>query len=433
MAQAPKQLFYGWWVVLVAAVSLLLGPIPISVFSFAVFLKPLSLEFHSSRGAVSLAFTLHATTTALTLPFAGRLIDRFGPRRMILVSSLLAGLVFLSANLCSGKIWQLYLFYAACGVASCGVAPVSYCDVISHWFDRRRGIALGFIMAGMGAGAVVMPSAVHSVITKFGWRAAFGCSGAVILLISLPLLWLFLKEKPEQMGLEPDGGGDGFARSSPPDSDSGMSFGEAARTPTLWLLLCAFILVSSSVSGCTAHIVAILADYGVSARTAAFATSIFGCGLLVGRAGSGYLMDRFFAPHFAAVIFGCAAAGMGLLRIADAQSVAFAAAFAVGLGLGAEIDIMAFLTSRYFGLRSFGAITGFLFAAFGLASGSGAYLMGAGFDRTGSYALPLTVFSIATLAGAALMMRLGPYRYRKSLPDHQQSELQVIEPESQVS
>jgi predicted MFS family arabinose efflux permease len=367
------------------------------------------------------------------VPFAGRLIDRFGPRRVILLSSLLAGLAFLSANLCPGKIWQLYLFYAACGVASCGVAPVSYCNVISHWFDRHRGTALGLIMAGMGTGAVVMPAATHSVLARFGWRAAFGCSGAVILLVVLPILALFLKEKPEQMGLEPDGGSDGFAPSKTPDSDSGMSFGEAVRTPTLWLLLCAFVLVTCSVSGCTAHIAAILADHGLSARIAAFATSIFGGGLLVGRAGSGFLLDRFFAPRLAAIIFAFAAVGMGLLRIADAQGAAFAAAFAVGLGLGAEIDIMAFLASRYFGLRSFGAISGFLFSGFGLAGGSGAYLMGAGFDRTGSYALPLTLFSIATLAGAALIMRLGPYRYRSSFPGHQRPELQVIEPESQVS
>jgi MFS family permease len=430
MTQARNRVFYGWWVVLVAAFSLFLGPIPISVFSFAVFLKPLTQELHASRGAVSLAFTLHALMAALTLPFAGRLIDRFGTRRVILVSSLMAGLVFLSANLCSGKLWQVCLFYAASGIASCGVAPVSYCGVISHWFDRRRGLAIGFIMAGMGAGAVVMPSAAHFVISTFGWRMAFGFSGAAILLINLPLLARFLKEKPEQMGLAPDGGSSALARMKTRDSDSGMSFGEALRTPTLWLLLCALVLVSGSVSGCTAHIAAILADQGVSARTAAFATSVFGCGLLVGRTGSGYLMDRFFAPRVAAVIFGCAATGMGLLRVAGAQGAAFAGAFVIGLGLGAEIDVMAYLTSRYFGLRSFGSINGFIFAGFGLAAGSGAYLMGAGFDATGSYALPLTLFSIATLAGAALMMRLGPYRYQKSLSNGQRPELQVIESES---
>jgi MFS family permease len=423
MTQAREQLFYGWWVVLVAAVGLFLGPIPISVFSFAVFLKPLIHEFHSTRGAVSLAFTVFGTMTALTLPFAGRIIDRYGPRRVILVSSFLASMVFLSANLCSGKIWQLYLFYAACSIASCGVAPVSYCNVISHWFDRRRGMALGFIMAGLGSGAVVIPSAAHSVVAKYGWRAAFGCSGAVMLLISLPVLALFLKEKPEPMGPEPDGGGYGLARSNAPDTDSGMRLGEAVRTPTFWLLFCAFVLVSSSASGCSVHIAAILADHGVSVRAAAFATSILGGGLLVGRAGSGYLLDKFFAPRIAAVLFGLAAAGIGLLRIAEGEGLAFAAVFAVGLGLGAEVDIMAFLTSRYFGLRSFGTINGFLFAGFGLASGSGAYLMGIGFDRTGSYALPLTLFAIAALIGAVLMTRLGPYRYRKSLPDDHGSEL----------
>lgn len=432
MNQAHNRVFYGWWVVLVAAFSLFLGPIPISVFSFAVFLKPLVQEFHSSRGAVSLAYSLHAMMTALTLQFVGRLIDRIGPRRVILMSSFMVGLVFLSANLCSGKLWQLYLFYAAGGVAACGVAPVSYCDVISHWFDRCRGMALGVIMAGLGTGAVVVPAVAHFVIAKFGWRAVFGFSGVVILLVSMPVLALFLKEKPEQMGLVPDGGPVLFARSNTRDFDSGLSFGEAVRTPTLWLLLCAFVLVSGSVAGCSAHIAAILADHGVSARAAAFATSVFGGGLLLGRVGSGYLMDRFFGPRVAAAIFGCAAAGMGLLRIAGAQGAAFAAAFLIGLGLGAEIDVMAYLTSRYFGLRSFGAITSFLFAGFGLAAGSGAYLMGAGFDATGSYALPLTLFCIATLTCAALMMRLGPYRYQE-LSDDQRTELPIIEPESQVS
>jgi MFS family permease len=177
MTQARTQLFYGWWVVLVAALSLLLGPTPIVVFSFGVFLKPLIQEFHASRGAVSLAFTLHATMIALSLPFVGRLIDRFGPRQIILTSTCTVGLLLLAANLCSGNIRQLYLFYAAVGVASCGVAPVSYCDVVSHWFDRHRGLALGFMMAGLGTGALIMPSAAHYLIAMFGWRMTFGFSG----------------------------------------------------------------------------------------------------------------------------------------------------------------------------------------------------------------------------------------------------------------
>lgn len=433
MTQARTRFFYGWWVVIVAAWSFLVGPTPVVVFSFGVFLKPLIQEFHASRGAVSLAFTLHATMTALSLPFVGRLIDRFGPRKIILTSACAAGLLLLLVNFCSKNISQLYLFYAAVGIASCGVAPVSYSDVISHWFDRHRGLALGFMMAGLGTGALIMPSAAHYLISRFGWRMAFGFSGGAILLINLPLLIRFLKERPEPMGLFPDGDTYTSTRSDASDADSGLTFREAWHTLTLWLLLSAFILVAGSLSGCFTHIAAVLVDRGVSARTAAFATSVFGAGLLVGRVGSGYLMDRFFAPRVAAVIFGCAAAGMGLLRIAGSQGAAFAAAFAIGLGLGAEVDIMAYLTSRYFGLRSFGAIYGFVFACFGLSAGFGAYLMGAGFDATRSYALPLTLFSIATLVGAALMLRLGAYRYQKALLHDQRPELQVLQSESQVS
>ena len=362
MTQARNRLFYGWWVVLVAALSLFLGPTPMVAFSFGVFLKPLVQEFHASRGAVSLAFTLHATMVALSMPFAGRIVDRFGPRKVILTSACTAGLLLLSANFCSGNIWQLYLLYAALGVASCGVAPVSYCDVISHWFDRHRGLALGFMMAGLGTGALVMPSVAHYLITSFGWRMAFGFSGVAILLIGVPILAIFLKEKPELMSLLPDGGPSALTRWNTREADSGMSFGEAGRTSTLWLLLCAFVLVAAGVAGCSAHIAAVLADQGTSTRSAAFATSIFGGGLLLGRVGSGYLLDRFFAPRVAAVIFVCAASGIGLLRIAGSQELAFAAAFSIGLGLGAEVDVMAYLTSRYFGLQSFGSIYGFIFA-----------------------------------------------------------------------
>jgi MFS family permease len=132
------RLFYGWWIVLISAFSTLLGPVPIAVFSFGVFVKPLAQEFHASRGAVSLALTLFSTIVAFGTPCAGRLVDRFGPRKIILPFTVMAGFILISAYLCSDRIWQLYLFYSALGFASCGATSVSYSDVISHWFDRHR-------------------------------------------------------------------------------------------------------------------------------------------------------------------------------------------------------------------------------------------------------------------------------------------------------
>lgn len=154
------------------------------------------------------------------------------------------------------------------------------------------------------------------------------------------------------------------------------------------------------------------------------ATSLFGGGLLLGRTGTGYLLDRFFAPYVAAMIFACAAVGIGLLQISDSASLAFGAAFFVGVGLGAEVDIMAFLVSRYFGLTAFGAIYGVIFAGFGLAGGLGTYVMGAAFDSSGSYELVLAVMCIATAIGAVLMLCLGPYRFQVRKQHENASDLE---------
>lgn len=207
-----------------AAVGLFLGPIPIMVFSSGVFLKPLVQEFHSGRGTVSLAFALQHTMTALVLPFAGRLIDRFGARKVILPSTFMATLILLSAYFCIGRIWQLYLFYLALGLANSPTGPMPYAYVISHWFDRYRGLALGFTMLGLGAGALIMPSAAQYLIARFGWRITFGIVGATILIVTLPVLTTFLKERPELLGLLPDGSPHTVAANLRANVDAGPEF-----------------------------------------------------------------------------------------------------------------------------------------------------------------------------------------------------------------
>jgi MFS family permease len=130
----------------------------------------------------------------------------------------------------------------------------------------------------------------------------------------------------------------------------------------------------------------------------------------------GYLLDRFFAPRVAAFLFGGVALGVALLGTGHTIWLAYFAALLVGLGIGAEVDIIGYLTGRYFGLRSFGEIFGWIWAVFGVSGGLGAYLMGIGFDKTGSYAVPLAGFFCAALGATLLMTRLGPYRYRVRLP-----------------
>ena len=141
MNKHRSRVFYGWWTLLIIAFALFLGPAPTIVFSYGVFLKALSREFHSGRGAISFGFTLHNLAGALSAPLAGRLVDRFGARKVLIPSTAIFGTILLSSELCSGKLWQLYLFYLAAGLIGSGLGVIVYAIVASHWFDRRRGLA----------------------------------------------------------------------------------------------------------------------------------------------------------------------------------------------------------------------------------------------------------------------------------------------------
>jgi cyanate permease len=175
-------------------------------------------------------------------------------------------------------------------------------------------------------------------------------------------------------------------------------------------MVSAFFFVSVSFHGCIIHLVPMLTDRGLSAQEAALGASLLGGGILLGRVATGYLLDRFFASSVAVCFFGATTLGVILLWSGAAGNLAFQAAVLVGLGQGAELDLIPYLVSRYFGLRAFGEIYGYAFAVFTLGGVVGPLLMGMGFDATGSYQLVLGVFAIATLTAAGLMTRLGPYR-----------------------
>lgn len=411
MIRSRPKFFYGWWVVFTAALGLCFGGPPIAVFSFGIFFKSLVPEFHASRAAISFAFTLHNVIGALCAPLVGRLIDRFGARRVILPATATFALILISGRALGGSIWQFYLFYTALGLTGIAMSPIPYGVAVSHWFNRRRGLALGFMMVGVGLGAIVAPLLAQRLIPAFGWRMAYAIFGFVILLIPLPVVAALLKNDPVERGLLPDGIQPQQTLVARQPETAGLAWHEIWHSPIFWLLICAFFLSGASVHAGVLHMPALLSDRGLSPERAALASSIIGLSLLVGRLGSGYLLDRIFAPRVAMFFFGASALGMAILWFGGTGNIALAAAFLVGLGMGAESDIIAYLISRYFGLRSFGTAFGHAFGAFVLAGAVGTLLMGAGYDWTHSYTVPLSWFFVAMLVAVGLLARLGPYRY----------------------
>jgi MFS family permease len=407
MTRQPR-FFYGWVVVATSALGLLFGAFPIVVSSFAIFFKAYIHEFHASRAAISLALTIHNIMAASLAACIGRLTDRFGGRNVILPGLGILGLVLLSAEAIGSKVWQLYVFYALLGAVSGTTTSIPYSVVVSRWFNRCRGLALGMTMAGLGVGAIVMPPLAQQLITDHGWRSAFAIVGGATLIVPMPIVGLFLKEAPQGRSLLPDGAAAVPIAAGQPD---GLTWREIMNSPTFWLMIVAFVLAAAGITACTVHIAALFSDRGSTAASAALAVSVVGLALLAGRAGTGFFLDRYFGPHVAMFLFALAALGMGLLWTGATGLPALMGAFLVGLGLGAEVDIIAYLMGRYFGLRSLGTAFGFAFGAFVLASGLGPLMMGFAFDRTGSYRAPLAAFFFATMVAALLVGRLGPYRF----------------------
>jgi MFS family permease len=402
--------FPGWRMVAVSAVGLFMGYVPVIGFSFTVFFKSLSQEFRWSRAQISLGFSLSLLVLSATLPFVGRLVDRYGARRIILPASFLFGLGLASFYFLTNSLWHFYAIYLFLGVVGAGTAAVPYYKVLSQWFDRRRGLALGLAMGGAGVGFFVMPTLSYALIAKTGWRTAYVLIGLSVIVVTLPIVGLFLKEKPEDLGLSIDG--------EAKTDDSGNQFSilpgssrrEAWSSATFWMLCTSLFLVSLSLNGCLIHMSPLLTDRGVSPQSATFAVSLLGGATLLGRVATGYLLDRFFATNVAIGFFSIAALGVLMLWSGVTSSLSFVAAVLVGVGIGAEGDIMAYLVSRYFGLRAFGEIYAYVLAIYTLGAVVGPLLMGVVFDAKGSYDAILGPFLFITLAGAVLMTRLGPYR-----------------------
>jgi predicted MFS family arabinose efflux permease len=374
----------------------------ILIFTFAVFLKPITEEMGWNRGTMSLGVAIGLTIAGLITPLMGYFVDRWGVQRVTLASITMFAAGIAAISLSSSAVMFVTL-YALSGLLSSGHAPLPYSKAITAWFDDRRGLALGIAMAGVGIGAALMPQVASLLVKSFGWKEAYVALGALTWVIAFPAVLLFVKEP-----------------SSAAAGRSGMMVGDdardALRNRDFWIMAAAVLLVVTAVNGAIVHLVALLTDRGVPADIATRILIAVGMATILGRLISGYLLDRLFAPLLAAVIFLVPLGGMLALWFGGASpALAVLAAVSFGFGLGAEVDVIGYLVGRYFGLRRYGQIYGYIFAVFTIGSGVGPYLMGLSFDLTRSYGTAIGAFCAMLLAASLLITRLGAYRFPAKL------------------
>jgi MFS family permease len=388
----------GWLVVLAAYCGAMVGFGSLLVFSFSIFLKPLSGAFGWSRESVSAAFGLAALSIAVCSPPLGHLLDRYGPRRVILPCMAIFGVAFASVGLLTPHLLHLYAIFVLMGVVGNGTTQMGYSRAVSTWFDKRRGLALALMLAGVGTGSIIFPPLAQALIAAYGWRVAYFVLGVVVLLLGIPLTALFVRERPHETVR---------AQTTLP----GATVSEGLRSPAFWILIATLFLSSVSMNGSITHLSALLTDRGVTAANAALAASMLGLASFLGRLVTGFLLDRFFGPRVGFCLCALSAGGILLLARAGSSLPGIAAAMLIGLGVGAEANLTPYLLTRYFGLRAFSTLYGFTWTAYAMAGAIGPVLMGKAFDVTGSYASLLMILSVTTLAAAVLLLLLPAYRW----------------------
>ena len=404
-----QRIFFGWRIVAVCCIGMMFGPGVTAFYTLGVFMTTLTEAFDWSRAQVAGASTVGTLTIALCTAYAGRLIDSLGIRLVLLPAIAGFGLTLASMYFLTSSIWHLYLVFVLIGTFTSPVA-VAYTRTVSGWFDRRRGLALGVAMAGTGIGAATIPLLSRHFIDFLGWRLAYPALALMAFSITFSLVNLILRDTPETMGLNVDGvEPDRSLKTTVVSKLVGASSSEATSMSSFWILISCFFLVAFSLHAVVLHFIPLLVDQGFTPLNAARLFSIAGVSIILGRLGCGYLVDKFFGPHVAAAFFLLSAVGIALLLLDVQEPLTYLTAALFGLGVGAETDLLGYLVGRYFGLKHFGELYGYVFAAFMIGTSIGPLALGFAHDFFGTYQTSLIPILIMLCVAAMLFLRLGQF------------------------
>jgi MFS family permease len=397
-----------WWMVVGALLGLVVNTGVIEVFTFSVFLKPISEDLGFQRETIALAGVFGSLCATFATPAFGKAIDHLGLRKVHLPMICFYALSIALLALLNTSFAMMATFFCFRGIVGSGQSPIAYSKAIAAWFDKDRGLALGIAIAGVGLGVAIMPQVASWLIGEYGWRIAFIGMGVAIIIIGFVPALLFIREPPMRSDHVVAG------RAAVP----GSTFTEAVfHTWQFWAMTIAFFVGVIAINGMLTRVVPLLSDRGISRAVAVSALSASGIALTIGRIVSGWSLDRVHGPYVECTFFGSAMVGIALLATGAGGSVPFVATVLCGLGIGAEVDLMAFFVSRYFGLRSFGAIYGTLFALFSVGNSVGPYLMDLSFGHAGSYVPMMITFVVGLAVACGLLLPLGPYRYAVSIDE----------------
>ena len=419
-----RRFYYGW---VVAAVSFLTLFMALGIrYSYGVFFVAIVREYGWSRGATAGAFSMAMISHALFAPVTGTLIDRYGPRKLFPLGAILLTLGLLAASRID-SLWHLYLFFGV--LIAMGINTLSYSphmSIIPKWFIRRRGLASGLVLSGIGMGTMALAPLCESVIESLGWRAAFLVLAALILFLIFPLTALLHRRSPEEVGQRPEdfegpnpANGECPADRSTPSRKSPRlwTLNEALRTGAFWhttaVVFCNGVFINMLLVHQVAHVV----DAGFGEMLAASALGLVG---LIGSAGGilgGLLSDRI--GRESSYTLGSAAAFAGIILLTlihDHTDTWMLYSFVVlyGAGYGTMLPVTASTTGDLFPGNSLGRILAIQSIGYGLGGALGPFLGGTFHDLTGSYTVPFAISMLTVAVGVYSIWMAAPRHARNS-------------------
>lgn len=388
--------FYGWRVV--GAAFVVLFTAYGAQYSFGIFFAALLDEFGWSRAGLAGVFSLYAFAYSVFGFPAGRLTDRWGPRRVIT-----AGGVFLGGALASmalvQQLWQPYVIYGVVAALGMGTAYVPCSSTVVKWFARRRGLAVGLASAGGSVGNFVIPPLAYALVGAAGWRGAYVIFGAAIIVV-LALAAAVMRRDPESMGLHPDGDA---APWTPAHALEGWDMGGAVRSGSFWMLAAAFTATWVPVFIPLVHLVPLSRDLGHPPSVGPWLVSALGAGAVAGRLIMGGVSDRI--GRRTTIVIGMALQALAFVAFATARDVGGVAmtALAFGYAYGTTSTMFPAIVSDFFGRQHAGSLVGLLFMLAGSMAAWGPIIAGAAYDATGSYVSAFYLAAFANILGAVLL------------------------------
>lgn len=360
----------GWPVLLASSFGAGVGIGCLLNYTNGIFLKVLEEAIGLTRTQFGLAHLLATLAIAAMLPKMGAIVDRFGVRWPTVIGTVGLSFAYLGLAIFVTSVTSYLLLMICLGLLGSATTSVSFTRAVNSWFDKGRGLALGFTQAGTGMIGTLIPPLIVLAMESYGWRAGYFTVAGIAFLGFFTALF-FLRNRQEETVLQSSAG-------------AAAAFGDAVHSRLFWMLFAAFFLMALSFAGISIHFVPIARDLGVSPMAAAGFASLIGISVLASRLVVGWLADMMHAPWLA--IGACMFGAIGCMCLSTGN-LAFLplAAILVGSAMGAELDLLGYLVARYFPLQIYGRVYSWQYGGLTVAAGASPLLVGWMADQTGGY------------------------------------------------